>query len=286
MTLLQQNAVSLASLTSFKIGGTAREYYEPLDLEELRELLKQLHRCGKSPFVLGGGANTLFPDGQFSRPVISTARLRGLTISENIIRAECGVGLGSLIRAAVQQGLAGLESLVGIPGTAGGAVAMNAGGSGHSFGDHVKELGLLPIDGSPLVRRRGSDINWTYRSANLGLNVVAWVALELSPGSPTDLRSRAREFMRRKSNTQPLGVPSAGCIFRNPPGLSAGKIIDQLGLKGMCCGGARVSERHANFIVNENGFAKAADVLTLLKEVRSRVERSLGIRLETEIVLA
>lgn len=278
--------VSLARLTSFKIGGTAPEFYAPQDMDSFRSLLRKLRSLGKTPFILGGGANTLFPDGEYSRPVIFTGRLRGVEVSGNILRAECGIRLNTLLRAAIQRGLAGLEELVGIPGTAGGATMMNAGGGGFSFGDRVKELGLLPTDGGPLVRLRGSEVCWGYRSANLRGYVVAWVSLELGSESPANLRLRVAELMRRKCATQPLALPSAGCVFRNPPGHSAGKLIDQLGLKGMQQGGARVSEQHANFIVNANGRARAQEVVSLLKEVRARVESSFGVRLETEIVLA
>ena len=285
-----QEKISLARLTSFRIGGTAPEFYAPTDFESFRGLLAYLRSSGKTPFILGGGANTLFPDGEYARPVIFTGRLRGIGASGNIVRAECGTRLNTLLRRAMQRGLAGLEGLVGIPGTAGGATMMNAGGglgrSGFNFGDQVKELGLLPMDGGPLVRLRGSEVCWSYRSANLRGYVVAWLSLELASESPATLRSRVGELMRRKCVMQPLAFPSAGCIFRNPPGLSAGKLIDQLGLKGMQRGGAKVSERHANFIVNANGYARAEDVVSLLKEVRARVERSFGVRLETEIVLA
>jgi UDP-N-acetylmuramate dehydrogenase len=273
-------------LTSFKIGGTASEFYAPGDLESFRNILRDLRLLGKTPFLLGGGANVLFPDGEYPRPVIFTGSLRGLEISGNTIRAECGVRLNTLLRAALERGLAGLEGLVGIPGSAGGAVMMNAGGGGFSFGDRVKELGLLPIDGGPLVRLKGNEVCWSYRDANVRGYAVAWVLLELRPANLAKLKFRVQDLMRRKRETQPLSFPSAGCVFRNPEGASAGKLIEALGLKGMQQGGARVSERHANFIVNANGSARAQDVVSLLKEVRDRVERSFGVRLETEIVLA
>jgi len=283
---IQKEQISLARLTSFQIGGTASEFYAPGDLETFRRILHQLRIAGKTPFILGGGANTLFPDGEYTRPVIFTGKLRDLEISGNTLRAECGVRLNTLLRAALQNGLGGLEGLVGIPGTTGGAVMMNAGGSRFSFGDHVKELGLLPIDGAPLLRLRGNEVCWSYRNANVRGYVVAWVLLELWPDSLDKLRLRVQELMRLKNETQPLGLPSAGCVFRNPPGASAGRMIDSLGLKGMQQGGAKVSERHANFIGNANGSARSQDVVSLLKEVRNRVEMSFGVRLETEIVLA
>jgi UDP-N-acetylmuramate dehydrogenase len=277
--------VSLARRTSFRIGGTAREYFAPRSLDELRDVLRRLHERGDRPFILGGGANTLFPDGEFARPVVSTENLRRFEVRKTTIVAECGVRLNSLIRAALRAGLAGLEGFVGIPGTAGGAAAMNAGGSGWSFGERISSMGLIPIDGGSPVHRRGADVRWSYRTAGLDGHIVAWVELDLACGRIDDLRERARALMIRKSRTQPLACASAGCIFKNPPGDSAARLIDALGLKGLSRGGARVSERHANFIVNSTGDARAADVVALLEEVRSRVRSASGIALETEIVL-
>lgn len=278
--------VLLSSRTSFKIGGSARELHTPTDLSQFQEVLRDCHLRGQRPFILGGGANTLFPDGEYQRPVISTEKLRDLKIEGNTLRAECGVRLNTLLQAALSAGLGGLEGFVGIPGTAGGAIAMNAGGAGWSFGDRVLELGLLPFDGGPLFRVKGSDVPWRYRSSGLSDVVVVWASFALTPDSPERLKNASVQLMRKKAAEQPLRLPSAGCIFRNPEGGSAGRWIDSLGLKGLSRGGARVSERHANFIVNATGRARAADVLGLLEEVRSRVERHFGARLETEIVLA
>ena len=283
--VVTQPGVLLSTRTSFKIGGVAREYYAPTSIEELRTVLRALHERGARPFILGGGANTLFPDGELTRPVISTERLRGLSVDGRILRAEGGVRLNTLIQTAMHAGLGGLEGLIGIPGTAGGAVIMNAGGAGWSFGDHVAELGLLPLDGGPLIQLKSSDVRWGYRTSRLTDCVVAWVAMSLTPDSPERLRESSAAFMRKKVASQPLNMPSAGCIFRNPHGGSAGRWIDSLGLKGLSRGGAKVSERHANFIVNATGCARALDVLSLVEDVRSRVERHFGVRLETEIVV-
>jgi UDP-N-acetylmuramate dehydrogenase len=277
--------VSLARRTSFRIGGVAKEYYAPRTLDELRDVLRTLHARGERPFILGGGANTLFPDGEFSRPVVSTEELRRVEVRGTSLLAECGVRLNALIRAAIHSGLAGLEVFVGIPGTAGGAAVMNAGGGGWSFGERVREIGLIPIDGGAPMAWKGPDVRWGYRSADLGGHVVAWVELDLSHGRVNDLRARAKDLMLRKAKTQPLADASAGCIFKNPPGDSAARLIDTLGLKGLVRGGAQVSERHANFIVNATGKARAADVVALLEEVRGRVAGAFGISLETEIVL-
>lgn len=281
-----ERGVPLGRRTSFRIGGIAKEFYAPGTLDELKECLALVAARGRTPFILGGGANTLFPDGEFQRPVISTENLRRIDVEGRVIRAECGVRLTKLIQTAIRHGLEGLEGFVGIPGTAGGAVAMNAGGAGWAFGDRVRDLGLLRLDGGPHLELKGHEVPWSYRSANLKNWVVAWVTLDLAPGNAGDLRAAARELILKKSAAQPLADASAGCIFKNPPGVSAGRCIDQLGLKGLSRGGAKVSERHANFIVNESGSARAQDVLALLEDVRGRVEASFGVWLETEIVLA
>jgi UDP-N-acetylmuramate dehydrogenase len=249
-------------------------------------LLEELAARGERPFILGGGTNVLFPDEDFSRPIISTERLGGLEVCGNLVRAQSGVRLGWLFQTAIRHGLGGLEGFTGIPGTAGGAVMMNAGGGGWNFGDRVREIGLFPISGGPMIRVQGSEVEWGYRRTSLQDFVVAWVSLELEPDDSSRLRERAGAFLRRKIQTQPLGESSAGCVFRNPPGQAAAKLIEELGLKGLSSGGAKVSERHANFIVNATGKARASDVVSLVEDLRTRVARTFGIRLETEIVMA
>ena len=282
----QSAQVTLARRTSFRIGGRAERYYTPRTEEALGLLLEELAARGERPFILGGGTNVLFPDEDFPRPIISTECLEGLEVSGRLVRAQCGVRLGSLLQAAIRHGLGGLEGFTGIPGTAGGAVVMNAGGGGWNFGDGVREIGVFPITGGPMIRVRGSEVEWGYRRTSLQGFVVAWVSLELEPDDSGRLRERAGAFMRRKLQTQPLGESSAGCVFRNPPGHAAARLIEELGLKGLSVGGAKVSERHANFIVNSTGKARASDVLSLVDHLRSRVARAFGIHLETEIVLA
>lgn len=280
----RRHGVRLADETSINIGGDAREFYVPVTLGEFRQLLGRLHE--RRPFILGGGCNTLFPDEAFDRPVVSTARLRRVEIEEREILAECGARIGSLVIAATEAGMGGLEGLVGVPGTIGGAVVMNAGGSGWSLGDCVVELGLIPLDGGDLVRIPGGEVPWGYRSWNLQGYVVGWVRLRLEPADVEQLRRVAAERFHRKRESQPLGRASAGCVFKNPPGRAAAAMIDALGLKGMRRGSAMVSQRHANFIVNVDGQARCADVKALIDEIRSRVEDAYDVHLETEIVLA
>lgn len=274
----------LSELTSIKIGGTAAEFHVPETIEAFARLLAELRDA--RPFVLGGGCNTLFPDGRFERPVVSTAKLQRVEIDGTSVVAGAGVRIDILIRRAIASGLGGLEGLVGIPGTVGGATAMNAGGHGGCFGDHVAEIGLVSLQDGGLQRVPGPDVPWGYRSWNLEGFAVGWVRLELEPADPDVLRCRAREFILKKSRSQPLSQPSSGCVFKNPGSGSAGALIDAAGLKGERIGGAMVSERHANFIVNDGTQATASDVLALIRRVREKVHATSGVALETEIVLA
>ncbi|HLU47433.1 MAG TPA: UDP-N-acetylenolpyruvoylglucosamine reductase, partial [Planctomycetota bacterium] len=183
-------------------------------------------------------------------------------------------------------GLEGPESFVGIPATVGGAVVMNAGGaSGYGFGALVRELGLLELATGDVIRARGEDIPWTYRSWQLRGFAVLWAELELEERAPRELRDRSRELFHRKRETQPLELPSAGCIFKNPAGQPAAAMIDALGLKGLRRGDAEVSTRHANFIVNR-GHARASDVKGLIRAIQERVAEAYGVRLETEVIIA
>ena len=276
--------VRLADRTSFEIGGEAAELYAPANIEELREVLLALAEDGREPHVLGGGCNTLFPDGAFQRPIISTERLRGIAVEGNLLFAGAGARMEVLIRSAIEAGLGGLEVFVGIPGTAGGAVAMNAGGGGHSFGERVLRLGAFRIATGERVVLEGRQVAWGYRTARLDGLVVTDLELALDPAPVRDLRRRAREILRRKASVQPLSSLSAGCIFKNPPGGSAGLLIDRAGLKGAREGAAVVSPRHANFIVNEGGQATAREVLALAARVMAGVRDAFGVRLEMEIV--
>jgi len=281
-----QHGVSLARLTTFRVGGVAREVHMPRSLTSLEGLLARFRSQGRSPFFLGRGANVVFPDGEFARPVICTRRLGGVEVEGTRIRAEAGLSLARLISLSIRRGLKGLEGLVGIPATVGGAVAMNAGGHGGCFGDRVRRLGLLPLKGGPLVEWRGADVEWRYRGADLEGYAVAWAELELETAPVESLRATASRLLALKAATQPLTSLSAGCVFRNPPGDSAGRRIDLLGLKGLTRGSAQVSETHANFIVNPDGQARARDVRDLVETLQSRIERAYGTRLETEIVFA
>ena len=274
-----------SKLTSMGVGGCPRELYEPGSLDEMCRLLVALD----DPFILGGGCNTIFPDGEFYRPVIRTRNLEELHIRENgWVYAEAGVGINTIIRKTVNAGLGGLEKLAGIPGTVGGATAMNAGnGPDACFGKRIRKLHVVsPGDGG--VRTiEGSEVPWRYRDWNMPGWVVTAVEMKLVPGDQDELRREMKFHEERKSKTQPLVHASSGCMFRNPGmGPSAGKLIQSCNLKGLARGGAEVSKLHANFIVNRGHSASSSDVKRLMEEVTRQVYAQTGYQLEPEVVFA
>ena len=235
--------------------------------------------------LLGGGSNTLFTRDYLDAAVLLTKQIRGAETAGTLIRATCGTSLPGLIRLAERSGLGGLETFAGIPGTVGGAVFGNAGGprGGSTVGQLVRRARVVEPDGRVRWRDR-ADLGLTYRHSELQGCLVLDVELELSRDEIARLKLVRQEVSARKANVQPLWARSAGCTFRNPSGESAGRLLDELGLKGHRRGGAVVSGHHANFIVNEGG-ATPADVLGLMEEIRERVREARGIDLHTELRL-
>ena len=275
--------LSLATKTSFRIGGTSRHWVAPADTEELRRVVVDLETERTPYFVLGGGTNTIFGDDGFAGCVISTERLDRIEVREpRRLVVEPGVPLRRVIREAIKHGWGGLEEFVGIPGSIGGAVWGNAGGADRAVGDRVASVTWVEPDGR-LNTIAGREIDWRYRSSGLGRRVIASIELEFLPGDRETLAAAAKECFNRKRDTQPLSAWSAGCIFRNPPGHAAARLIEEAGLKGESVGDARVSEHHANFIVN-TGEATAEDVRRLIERVQARVHEAFGVTLEREII--
>jgi UDP-N-acetylmuramate dehydrogenase len=273
----------LAGRLWYKLGGTARYFFAPESVEELQAVWRQARAAGVPVRVLGGGANTLVRDTGFDglvlrldAPAFTAVRWDGPRVV-----AGAGVDLLQLTRDSVQAGLSGLEALAGVPGTVGGATVMNAGGKFGEFADVVESATLLDETGA-IIELSRDQLGFGYRRSAVGGRVVLAVTLRLVPAAVDVVRERFQEIWRIKTATQPFAAHSAGCVFRNPPQEPAGKLIDRLGLKGTRCGQARVSERHGNFIVADDG-ARAEDVLTLAEQVRATVRQRTGIALELEI---
>jgi UDP-N-acetylmuramate--L-alanine ligase/UDP-N-acetylenolpyruvoylglucosamine reductase len=274
---------SLADRVSFRAGGGARFLVEPRTAEEAEHAFLTLRARGVPIFVLGGGSNTLAKDGIWDGAVVATRGLRGVTIEGTSVRALAGTGLQRVAHRAQESGLSGLELFAGIPGTIGGAVAGNAGGprGAGTVGERARRVHVVDREGRVRWLERDA-LGLRYRGSDLEGTLVLEVELELRPDASELVRARHVEAARTKARHQPLAARSAGCIFRNPEGDSAGRLIDALGLKNLARGAARVSEKHANFIVNDGG-ARAEEILELVEEVRARVRAASGHGLDLEL---
>jgi len=272
----------LQGLTTFRIGGRAEFLVTPKDVESFAAAYGRACASGLPVWILGKGSNLLVGDEGVRGIVLSTAGLRGRgTVgSDGTVRVEGGASLRELVSWSVRQGLGGLEFLAGIPGTVGGAVVMNAGGRGGSIGSAVRAVWCVGRDGT-LFRRDAGSVAWNYRETDIHDPVVE-VEFGFVRDDPERLLERLADVEVSRRHAQPAGVPSAGCFFRNPPGDSAGRLIDAAGMKGLTAGGAAVSARHANFIVNRGG-ATASDVMRLFGRVRDGVRRRFGVMLENEV---
>ena len=275
--------VVLARYTTWRVGGPARCIYRPADADDLAVFLAQLPD-GEPLLWLGLGSNLLVRDGGFAGTVILTqGGLDDLErTGERGIRAGAGTSCNKLARFCARQGLAGAEFLAGIPGTLGGALAMNAGAHGGETWDLVRSVET--VDRRGRVRRRlPGEFEVGYRQVK-GPDEAWFVSAELhlSAADPVTVQARIKDLIARRNASQPIGQASCGSVFRNPDGDHAARLIEQAGLKGHCIGGACVSDKHANFIINR-GQATAAEIENLIEYVAAEVERQTGIRLQREV---
>ncbi|MFN3680634.1 MAG: UDP-N-acetylmuramate dehydrogenase [Nitrospira sp.] len=275
--------VPLRTYTSFRVGGPADVLVEPADLNDLVRVVKQAAEQKVRIFVLGG-TNLLVRDKGIRGIVIRLARLRAIKEeAESVLYAEAGVGMPTLMGYAIRRSLKGLEWAAGIPGTVGGCVVMNAGTKLGEMKDVVKAVRMVTPTGA-VKEYDGRSITFEYRRAKLPPGVVAGVWLQLAPGVRRELEKTVKDYLRYRRQTQPLTLPSAGCVFKNPPHDLAGRVVEAAGLKGARVGDAEVSIKHANFIVNR-GHATAQDVLALIRKVRHEVFQKTGVKLELELQL-
>jgi UDP-N-acetylmuramate dehydrogenase len=277
--------------TSFGIGGPADYLIYPADRDDLAVLLTALSQRGLAFFVLGGGTNLLVRDKGFRGAATSLERLTAIrTVREYrsiggafaVVSAEAGAPLAKLVSWCAEEGLTGLEFAAGIPGTVGGAVCMNAGTAKGEIGDITDSVTLLSPGGQFIMRGR-EEMGFGYRASSIpDEHVVVEAQLVLRRDDKDRIKARIRELMAARKERQPAGLPNAGSVFKNPQEHSAGKLIEEAGLKGKTVGGAQVSEKHANFIVNR-GAATAADILALMELIQQTVLEVHGVRLEPEI---
>ncbi len=275
--------VSLAGLTTIRIGGRARWFVRPRDADETGRLLAALAAEGLSSRVLGGGSNLLAPDRDLEEVVIHPSELTGFSVDGPLVRVGAGVPLSNLVARASDASLRGVQVLAGIPGQVGGAVAMNAGGRYGEIGQVIAAVLVREADGRPATLAP-EELRFGYRHAELPPgSVVTDVILRLEPVQDRRaLKQEAGRILKEKNEAQPTTGWNFGCMFKNPPGRSAGRILDEVGMKGAVRGGARVSPKHANFVENM-GEARAEDVRWLLEECERRAVEVLGIRLEREV---
>ena len=276
----------LGAFTTFGIGGPAEILAHPRTPEDLAALVKRAHETGTPVRVLGAGSNVLVADEGVRGMVVSLTgpRFKDLTrVGDELVHCGGGARLARVVSALADWGLSGAEGLAGIPGTVGGALVMNAGTGDGEIGPLVRQVWALDPDGTE-IRLTGGECRFEYRSSTLGGKLILGAELLLSSGDAARVRAKIDGLKARRRGSQPSGVRTAGCVFRNPPGERAGKLLDEAGLKGFTKGGARVSPVHANFIEAEDG-ARAADVKALIDEMRRRVRGEYGIELELELDL-
>jgi len=274
----------LSRYTTMGLGGPADILARPASVAELVKLLALARSADLPVRVIGAGSNLLIDDSGVRGVVIATGAFDEVHFpAEGIVEAGAGVHFPALVRQTAARGLRGLEPGVGIPGSLGGILTMNAGAYQFSIGPLVREVGAVSAEKGRL-ELEGQEIDFRYRASSFGPSlIVARARLSLTPDDPLAIKRDMNQHMRFRKETQPVGVKSAGCIFKNPAGDSAGRLIDRAGLKGFSVGGARISELHANFIVHE-GRARTKDVLALIEAVRERVLQETSILLETEVM--
>ncbi len=277
----------MSNHTSLRIGGAAEIFAMPRDLDSLKNIHLNLQKSNIPYIALGSGTNILIRDGGIEGAVVLLRSLKKIeTLREEdefiFIHADAGALLAKLVRFSQEHGYSGLEGLAGIPGTVGGAICGNSGAFGYEIKDVLVSLEMMDSEGI-VSRRRAEDIAFGYRKSGIRPEeFILGAEIRLKKDHAEAVSKRIGEFLRTKRERQPIWEPSAGCVFKNPPGASAGKLLDEAGCKGSKIGEVEVSEVHANFFVNK-GNANALDFIKLMELVSLRVEKRFGILLEPEI---
>jgi UDP-N-acetylmuramate dehydrogenase len=281
---LQQGA-DLSEYTSLGIGGRT-DLLRIKSHESIPPLLELLDSSGIPHKFLGGGSNLLVDDGELPWVVLQLAKPDpDVVLSGNFAHADAAADLGRMVTFCARHDLGGMEGLIGVPGTVGGALRMNAGAYGMQIGTYVREVKVYRAAERRIEILRDDQISFEYRHTSFGPDdMMLAVTLELPSKPYKEILQGIRICNEKRRSSQPLGQKSAGCIFKNPPGASAGRMIDELGLKQLSVGDACVSGRHANFFVNA-GEATARDMLALIADVKEHIQRAYGVTLENEVVI-
>jgi UDP-N-acetylmuramate dehydrogenase len=273
----------LAPHTWYRLGGPADYFVRPRTVKELKGVVRRCNENHVRIYVMGLGSNLLVSDDGVRGAVI---RLEGDEFGRSEYEGEqvtawAGAELSKIVLDCVEKGLSGIEPLTGIPGSIGGAVRMNAGGTFGDIGSVVESVTLMDIQGNVFERSR-AELNFDYRSVNIRARFILNARLKLVEADPDKIMRTVKESWIYKKNSQPLNTRNCGCVFKNPPGASAGALIDRAGLKGFRIGGAAVSEKHANFIVAGEG-CRSRDVTELIDIVRQKVREQFDVELESEL---
>ena len=274
---------SLKDHTTYKVGGTCKYFITPKDLEELITLIKYLRKNNMKYMILGNGSNTIFSSKEYDGVIINLSNLNSMKIEGDKIDVEAGYQLIKLSMDALNNGLSGLEFAAGIPGNIGGAIFMNAGAYKSDMSNLVETVTFLD-ENLELKTLPKEELDFTYRKSLFQKNnyIIISTVLKLTPGNKDDIKALMDKRKQRRIDSQPLEYPSAGSVFRNPSeDIFAGKLIEDLGLKGYTIGGAQISEKHANFIINI-GNATGEDIKSLIDLVKSKVKEEYNIDLHVE----
>jgi UDP-N-acetylmuramate dehydrogenase len=273
----------LAKETWYGLGGPADYFIKPENTDQLAQVVKRCNENRVPIYVLGYGSNLLVSDQGVRGAVIQLKADNFSQISfvkEQVI-AGAGVELSRLLLTCAKKGLSGLEALTGIPGSIGGAVKMNSGGNFGDIGTVVESVNLIDKNGK-VSEKKKPDLQFDYRQTNISAKFILEARINMTPGDPEQITKTIKENWVYKKNNQPLNTTNAGCIFKNPRGLSAGAMIDRAGLKGTKIGGAIISEKHANFFIAQKGCA-SQDILRLIDIAKEKVLKQFNVELELEI---
>ncbi len=274
---------SLREYTWFGLGGKADFLIIPQDVKQLKTVVQRCNENSLPMYVIGFGSNLLIKDQGVRGAVIklSGSEFAETKFEDEWVTAGAGANLNDLVLDCVRRGLSGLEPLTGIPGSVGGAVKINSGGNFGDIGAAVQSAMLMDKDANVFEKTK-PELMFDYRRTNITASFILGVKMKLAAAEPEQIMRSTKEIWIRKKNSQPLNSRNSGCIFRNPPGLSAGALIDRAGLKGLQIGGAVVSEKHANFIIAKDGCS-SNDVIRLIEAARQRVKENFDVELELEL---
>ena len=277
--------VDLKKYNTYGIGGISKYLVMPEDIDELSTLIKYLNKENIPWYVLGGGSNVILPDEDFDGAIIKLDKLNRVVIDNDIIIAESGVSLGMFVNTLLDHGFVNYAHLMGIPGTLGGAIVGNAGAYNVSIFDYLISVSIIDADGNKKILNK-EDIKYDYRYTEFkGKNsIVVAASFKGIYGDVALVREQIQLNMEKRRNTQPLEYKNAGSVFKNPPEYSAGYLIEHAGLKGLTVGGAKVSEKHANFIINYDN-ATSRDIIKLIGIIKNTVEDKFNIELNLEQVI-